>query len=97
MAIVTYAQNLQVNTASLFDLLFIILAMCLYTFFTDTPIGDMDISLVDINMVKKIYPHKTVITLQGIIGNRVIFVKIKCDNIFKTQLLLFVYTYQFSI
>ena len=48
-------------------------------------------------MIKKLFIHKTNITINRIWFHRVIFIQIKRNYIFKTQTFFFVQTNQFSI
>src|SRR5260221_1194754 len=97
MSIVSNAENLQINTAGIFYHFFILAAMCLYVFLFYFAIWDMNIFWVNIYMIKKIDTHKTMVTLQCIIGNGIILIKVECNNIFEAQLFFFVHSDQLSI
>ena len=78
-------QYLQVNAARFLYQLFITGTMFLYFFFWPFTTGYMAVILINIDMIKKIHPHETMIALQGIPVHRVIFIQIKSNHIFKAQ------------
>ena len=97
MPVITNAEYLQVDTAGIFDHPFIFTAMFFDIFFFYFTIRDMDIDRIDINMIEKIGAHETVVTLQRIIIDRVIFIEVETDNIFETQVFFCMQPDEFGI
>src|SRR5688572_21641238 len=97
MSIVTNTEQLQIDSTCILDHFLIQPAMLFYILFFYSAIRNMRILRVNINVIEKIHPHKAMIALQGIIANRVVFIKIKTDHIFKAELFFFVHTYQLSV
>src|SRR5689334_5861947 len=97
MTIITYPEYLQIDSARILDLFFIFQALSFYIILLDFPIGDMNVLWINIYVIEQVCAHETIIALQRIIINWIVLVKIKCDNIFETEFLLFMHPYQFGI
>src|SRR6188768_1077252 len=93
MTINSNAKNLQIDATGIFYHLFVLTAMFFDVFFFYLSIWYMSVFWININMIEKVHLHKALITLQRIITNRIILVKIKGDDIFKAQHFFLMHSY----
>jgi hypothetical protein len=91
------AEYLQVDTTGFLDFSFIFLAMGFDPILGDKAVGQMIIPGIDIGMLKQVFAHERVVTLQRVIVHRIILVKVERNHIFETQSLFPVHPYQFGI
>lgn len=77
------AQNLYVYAAVGLDFLLVVFTELGDLGPLDLPVGDVDVFLGNINMVKQVYRHVVVVRLVVVVLDRVILVQVKCDYILK--------------
>ena len=97
MAIVPNAQDLQIDAACLFDQLFIFYAVFFDVFLLPFPIRDMTVLGVDVHFAEQLLFHESVVALQGVVVDGVIFIEVERDHILKAQTFFPVKSYQLCI
>jgi hypothetical protein len=97
MPVIADPQDLQVDATGIFDHFFIIQTVLFDVLLTPLPVGEMAIGRVDVDLVEQLLFHETIVALQRIVVDRVIFVEVKRDHILKAQLFVAVQSYQFGI
>ncbi len=83
MTVLANPQDLDIQSARIFNLLLVFPAVFLYFVLVYHAVRQVIIIGVYVSMLKQIFPHEVVIALQRIFIHRVILVKIKSDHIFK--------------
>src|SRR5262249_51565314 len=73
------AQHLQVNAADFADELLVTLAIIIDLFFWNGPIGDVNVLRSNVHMTKERLLHPAVVTVNVVLGHRVVFVQVKRD------------------
>ena len=97
MACAADAKYLQVNPAGIFYSRFVILAKFINFIFRNGSIRNMNVFFGYVHVVKKVFVHKIPIALHVIFRQGIIFVEVKCDDVFKAQTFFAVHPDQFAV
>lgn len=90
-------QHLQIYSPVAFYLLLVSLTELPNFFFGKLTIGDVYVFFGDVDVVEQVIPHKVIVTLDVVLGDRVVLVQVKGHHILEGYLSLLTHLYQLLI
>src|SRR5688572_17018296 len=90
-------KYLQIDTTCICNFLFVCSTMLFDVFFCCCAIGNVTIVLININFIKQLLLHKTMIALNSIGFYGIIFIEVESNYVFKAESIFLMHSYEFSI
>ena len=93
----TNSQYLNIDPSISLDLFLIIRTKLYHILSFYLSIWNVNVFFGYVDMIEEMVVHVVVVRLRVIIFDRIVFIKVECHHIFKTEIAVFVQTNEFSV